>query len=214
MAVALATPIWGFSLAPPAALFTAPPVRLGELSFAATRSSVASLDAGHDGHDATMMDWTRALELTSTVAMAITTAFGFVQFADEYGFHDAYTQTPCATGQALLDDCGQSTSIPHLASALTTAALGASALVVSTQVDFDQAWRIDGDWAEYDLVRWLGVGMLVVQAVYGALLANAVRFGWADAQHDFPTLQGLAAGHLLWGMATLVVQTYETALVF
>jgi hypothetical protein len=172
------------------------------------------MDLERDPHAETMMDLARGFQLSATLAMAVTGALGIVQFADEYGLHADYSQTACATGEAVLDYCGGSTPTAHLVSALGTAGLGLTSFILSTQVDYDYASRRDGDWRTYETTRWLGVGMFVVQPLGGFILANSVRFGWADEQGDFDTLQALAGAHAVWGIATLGVETYNTALLF
>jgi hypothetical protein len=216
LALALATPVWGFSLQPPMAVSS-----IAHAPIAQVRSVVRpelppaiEMDAERIAHNDTMMDYTRGFHLAANIGMALTGALGITQFADEYGFHDEYSQTACATGDAVLDYCGRSTPVPHLIAALGTAGLGMTSLIMSTQVDFDLAARRDGDWRTYETTRWIALGMTVVQALGGFFIANAVRFGWADEQGDFDTLQALAGAHAVWGVATLGVETYNTALLF
>ena len=44
--------------------------------------------------------------------------------------------------------------------------------------------------------------------------ANAVRFGWANPQHDFTTLEGFALGHMCLGAAILGLETFNSILLF
>lgn len=204
------TPIWGFALHPAA---SSPAIDGATLSATSQVRRIAGRDVA-PAYDATMMEWTRAMSLASVVAFAGAGVFGAIQFADEYGFHGTPGETACATGDNVLDDCGAATPWPHLVAVGTTAGLGLATLVLSTQVDFDEAARIDGDWRIYEVTRWIGLGMFVVQAAGGFLLANAVRWGWADEQRDFETLQALAGAHLGWGAATLGLEVYNTAILF
>jgi hypothetical protein len=219
LVLALATPMWGFSLAPPtlASVDAAPLASIDAATLAQLREVrplTTESDLAHVAHNNTMMDLTRGFQLAATAAMAVTGVLGFIQFGDEYGFHSRYEDTACATGNSVFDYCGRSTPWVHLTSALTTAGLGLTSFIMSTQVDFDLAGRIDGDWRTYEVTRWVGLGMFVVQALAGFLIANSVRFGWANEQGDFQTLQALAAGHMVWGAATLALETYNTILLF
>ncbi|MDQ3032017.1 MAG: hypothetical protein M3Y87_06345 [Myxococcota bacterium] len=218
VALALSTPIWGFSLQPPTAAPSIVPQHAAQVSIAIddelSRDAELEASAAAAATDTTMMDWTRNMSLASVAAMAVAAGLGLTQFADEYGFHGAQSRTACANGDAVFSDCGDETPWPHVLAVGATAGLGLTTFVLSTQVDYEAAARRDGDWRIYEVTRWVGLGMFVVQAAGGFLLANAVRFGWADEQRDFGTLQALAAGHMAWGVATLGLETYNTAIMF
>jgi hypothetical protein len=216
LALALSTPIWGFSLQPPMAVSSVSPAPIAQVRTIAEPlpSSAAAMDVERIAANESMMDLARGFQLTATVAMAVTGVFGLIQFGDEYGFHGDYSETACASGDPVFDYCGRSTPVPHLVSALGTAGLGLTSFILSTQVDYDLAARHDGDWRTYETTRWIGLGMFLVQAAGGFLLANSVRFGWADEQGDFDTLQALAGAHAVWGIATLGLETFNTALLF
>jgi hypothetical protein len=211
LAVVLATPIWGLALQPPTldAIDVAP---LAQIRDVVTPTSEAPRLTPPFDH--TLVDLTRAFQVGSTVAMAMTAMLGAIQFGDEYGFHARQQDTRCAHGDAVLASCGTSPPAAHLGFALGTAALGLTAFVLTTQVDFEAMAREDGDWRVYEVTRWVGLGMFVVQALGGFLIANAVQFGWANPQSDFTTLQGLAAAHMVWGIATLGLETANTILAF
>lgn len=221
VALALATPVWGFALAapPPASPAIFPPAQVAQVE------TTVDLPVEYDyetvesatfaeRHASTMMDWTRGVNLATTLALAVTGVLGAIQFHDEYGFHDAYDQTACARGDAVLDACGEQTPWAHALAAGTSASLLISSFGLSTAVDFDIAARRDGDWRVYETTRWIALGMGALQAVAGFFLANSVRFGWLDEQQDFQTMQALAAGHMALGAATLAVSTANTILVF
>ena len=205
------TPIWGLALRPSA---SSPAI---DVVTAPAATSQLRPITGRDvapAYDTSLMEWTRAMSLASVVAFAGAGVFGAIQFADEYGFHGTRDETACATGDNVLDDCGAATPWPHLLAVGATAGLGLTTLVLSTQVDYDEAARLDADWRTYEVTRWIGLGMFVVQAAGGFLLANAIRWGWADEQRDFETLQALAGAHLGWGAATLGLEIYNTAILF
>jgi hypothetical protein len=216
LALALATPVWGFTLQPPMALSSIAPRDVAQIRSVSSEPlpRAYDVDAETVAHNDTIMDLTRGFQLAATISMAVTAVFGAIQFGDEYGFHGDYSQTACANGNSVFDYCGRTTPIPHITAVGATAGLGLAALVLTTQVNYDLAGRIDGDWRTYEITRWVGLGMMAVQAIGGFLIANSVRFGWADQQGDFDTLQALSIGHMAWGAATLALETYNTALLF
>jgi hypothetical protein len=161
-----------------------------------------------------MMEWTRSMSAVTVVVFAATAVLGAIQFGDEYGFHSDQSHTACATGEAVFNRCGEATPWPHVIGVIATAGLGLTTFILSTQVDYELAERHDGDWRTYEVTRWVGLGMFVVQALGGFLLANAVRFGWADEQKDFETFQAFAIAHLALGAATLGVEIFNTAILF
>ncbi|UJR83269.1 hypothetical protein [Sandaracinus amylolyticus] len=207
------TSVWGLALQPPSmpvALTLAPIAQLEE-------TTELSLDAEAlraEQHDATMREWTRTMSAVTVAVFAVAGTLGALQFHDEYGFHDDYADTACARGDALLDHCGEQTPWAHLIAVGATAGLGLTTFVLSTQVDYDIASRHDEDWRIYEVTRWVGLGMFVVQAIGGFLIANAERFGWADPQDDFDTMQGLAIAHLGLGAATFGLEVFNTLILF
>jgi hypothetical protein len=221
----LATPIWGFALQPPTLL----PPTVGAPSFVVEPASLddaarndlerglsadAATERRAEDHNLHMMAWTRGMSAASIVAFAAAGVLGWVQLADEYGFHDEYSQTACASGGAVLGYCDDATPWPHLIAVGATAGLGLTTFVLSTQVDYERAARRDGDWRIYEITRWVGLGLFVAQGLGGFLLANAIRFGWADPQADFDTMQGFAVAHMALGTATLGLEVYNTAIMF
>jgi hypothetical protein len=215
--LAFATPLFGFQLTPPAmpgGIAATLPADYGDAHGGISTVVLDEDLAQREAHDRTMRDWTRGFSVASTVALAVTGVFGFVQFGDQYGFHAHYADTACAHGTAVFGSCGTDVPYVHMTAADVTAALSLTTLILSTQVDFDLASRADGDWRTYEVTRWVQFGMLLVQALGGFFLANAVRFGWASEAQDFNTLQGFATAHMVWGAATLGMQVANTILLF
>lgn len=220
IALALATPVWGFALqAPVPAAPRLVPVQLAQVE----ASAALGVDYDHGmpqptasdlARNSALMDWTRGLSVATTLALAATGVLGFIQFGDEYGFNDEYDQTACATNDAVMGYCGDETPWPHAIAAGTSAALLVTTVAVSTQIDFDLAARQDSDWRVYETTRWIALGLAVLQATGGFLLANAERWGWLDQQQDFDTMQVLAGGHLALGVATLGVNAANSILLF
>lgn len=216
LVLVLATPVFGLQLTPPAMPSGMLDVvaDYGDAQPSALAADLEREELQREAHDRDMRDWTRGFSLASLAALAVTGVLGFVQFGDEYGFHQGYGDTACAHGTAVFGSCGSETPYVHAIAAGTTALLSTTTLVLSTQVDFDRAARADGDWRTYEVTRWVQFGMLLVQALGGFLIANAVRFGWANEANDFGTLQGFATAHMVWGAATLGMQAYNTILLF
>jgi hypothetical protein len=219
VALALATPIWGFALQPPA--LPAPsllPAHVAQLESTARADMqmqpAAPGEAFREAHVSTMMDWTRATNLAASVAFGVTAVLGLIQFSDEYGFNSSRAETACETGNAVLSRCGRETPWEHALAAGTSASLLVTSFGLSTAVDFDLASQRDGDWRTYEVTRFVVLGMVLAQALGGFLLANSERFGWLDRQGDFEVMQGLALGHLALGAATLGLQVANTILVF
>ena len=207
----LATPLFGLSLRAP----DVSPVLAPETFAAESASRTLDEEAVRaDADTRTIMEWTRALHLGATVTLGGAVVVGGIQFGDEYGFHGGRAETACANNSAVLNDCGGETPWPHALLGGTAAVLGISALLASTQVDFDRASRIDSDWRIYEVTRWATLGLFLLQGAIGFIGANAVDFGWAHPDRHFTTLQSLATAHLVLGGALTVLEAVNTALLF
>ena len=219
VALALATPMWGLALTPPVlaapSIGPAPIAQLGGMEDLEAEVERQVQEAQHaEAFAATVMDWTHGLQVATTVALAVTGTLGVIQFSDEYGFHERWTQTACATGNAVLDDCGDETPWEHALAAGTSALLLTSTIIASLMVDYDTAVLRDGDWRTYEVTRWIALGLTLLQATGGFLLANAVDFGWADEQEDFATLQAFAGAHMALGITALGANLVDSILLF
>ena len=221
-ALALSTPIWGFSLTPP--VLGAPEVLPDVASQVRTvvveddydyRIDTAA-EASDEARNLALMDWTRALNVTTTLVMAVTGAFGFIQFYDEYHFEDEYADTPCGQGQgnSVFDYCGESTPVPHLIGAGLSAGALITTFSVSTQIDFDRAARRDGVWRTYETTRWIALALGILQAGAGAFLANADRLDILDYEDDFDVMQGFAVAHMALGAANVGMNLANSILLF
>jgi hypothetical protein len=218
-ALALSTPIWGFSLQPP--VMAAPDVAAAQVAQVEVVEAEVPpdlrVDRWQESHNASMMNWTRAFQISTTIAMAATGALGFIQFHDEYGFHDDYVDTQCglgAQGDPILDYCGEETPWPHLIGAGARGAAVLGSLFVATAGDFDRASRRDADWRVFEVTRWVALGLGVLQGAAGALLANAQRAGWLTYEDDFDLMQGLAITHMALGAANVGMNLANTILIF
>lgn len=223
-ALALSTPIWGFALQPP--VLAAPEilpdvatqVRSVEVEdpYAYDYARYSAADASAEARNLSLMDWTRALNVTTTLVMAVTGVLGAIQFYDEYGFHDEYVDTPCGRGQGapVLDYCREATPWPHLIGAAASAGALISTFSVSTQIDFDRAARRDGDWRTYETTRWIALALGILQAGAGAFLANAERLDIFDYQDDFDVMQAFAVAHMALGAANVGMNLANSILLF
>ncbi len=225
IALAIATPVWGFALEAPT---WAGPILLPQHLAQVDTSRELNVPEDYSGLEGvpetvlsdaerntlTMMDWTRGLTVATSVAMAATAVLGAIQFRDEYGFHDEWIQTACAHGDTIFGWCGSETPWAHAIGAVTSAGLLISSVVVSTQIDFEIASRRDGDYRTYQITRWVALGMGALQALAGFFIANSVRWDWLDERQDFDTLQALAIGHMALGLATFGMNTANAILVF
>lgn len=225
VALALSTPVWGFSLQPPVA--AAPhilpeqtaQVRTTVVETETTIETVPS-DLWLDGHTASMMNWTRAFQVATTITMAGAAVMGIIQFHDEYNFQSDYSTTPCGSGgqfgrDAVFPDyCGESTPWPHLIVAGSAASALITTVGISTAVDFDRASRRDGDWRTYETTRWIALALGVLQAGAGAFLANAQRADILTYQDDFDVMQGFAIAHMALGVANFGMNLYNSILLF
>lgn len=216
--LALGTPVWGFALQPPAP--AAPDLSVdavAQVQAVAVEMDPGAADLAAESRNAHWMNWNRALSVSTTVMMAVTGVFGFVQFHDEYGFHDDYAETNCGRGvqgDPVFDYCGESTPIPHLLGAGASAVGLLSTVAISTQVDFDLAARRDGDWRTYETTRWIALGLGLAQALGGAFVANAQRLGVLSYEDDFDAMQALAIGHMALGAANVGMNLANSILLF
>jgi hypothetical protein len=220
--LALATPLWGFALQPPA-FFASPemlPDTAAQVRSVTTVDTEVALDPRElaaEAHNDTMMNWTRGFQVATTAIMAATGVLGFIQFHDEYGFHDEYYETQCGRGQygdPVLDYCGEATPWPHLVLAGASAGGLLGTVILSTTVDYDRAARRDGDWRTYEVTRWVALVMGVLQAGAGAFLANSVRAGIFDPVEDFDLMQGFAVAHMALGAANVGLNLANSILLF
>jgi hypothetical protein len=220
LALALSTPVWGFSLTPP--VLATPDLSPETAGDVVTVTNTELLDRSADdvaaeARNQHLMNWTRALSVSTTFAMAVTGVFGFVQFHDEYGFHDEYAETNCGRGvqgDPVFSYCGEATPVPHLLGAGASAVALFSTVGVSTQIDFDRAARRDGDWRTYETTRWIALGLGLAQALGGAFLANSERLGVFDYESDFDVMQGFAVAHMALGAANVGMNLANSILLF
>lgn len=222
VALALSTPIWGFALQPPVAVPSVVPEQVAQVRTVVVDEEIPAgyeydVDVRADAHNDAMMNWTRGLQVSTTVAMLITGALGIVQFYDEYGFHDEYSETACARGRgnAVFDYCGDSTPTPHLIGAAGSATALLGTIIFSTQVDYDLAARRDGDWRTYEVTRWIALALGLAQGLAGALLANWEKLeDPTEYANSFDLRQGFAVAHMALGVANVGMNVANSILIF
>ena len=127
----------------------------------------------------------RAFGIATWGSMAITAVLGWIQFADEYGFHSTASDTACANGTAVFQDFCTGFPFPHAIAAFTTTALYLTTAGLSFAMP--SPMEPSADVELHKTLRWFHLGALLVTAAFGAVTANI------DA--DFETRQALAGVH-------------------
>lgn len=236
-ALALATPIFGFSLTidlPALDLtglagvpFEIAATTPADDSDVAPASAARADDAnGSEGEPSTVELMNkrarygrmhRILGISTWAAMTATVTLGTLQYANLYGFFDSAANTRCLRGNAFFgQDACVGTPTPHLVTALTTAGLYYATFGLSYAMP-DPIGLDRGDSAAarrlrtHKRLRWAHFTGMALQMVMGVFVANAHWFG-LDRANDYRAMQGLATVHLLTGYATYATLTWAGAL--
>lgn len=159
----------------------------------------------------------RALGIATWSAMAATTAFGFIQYYNLYGWFAGRDDNPCVQGTAIL---GQSQCVGtpwlHRGSAILTTALYSVTYGLSFRMP-DPMNLADGDsdyatnLRTHKWLHWVHLGGMVTQVLLGLFVANSARFGINRAD-DYGTLQALATAHLGVGLLTFGALTWAAVI--
>lgn len=238
--LALATPIFGFILVPPAPM--APPAAVPanlDLSSPALlmlpmdedgESSEAS-DSG-DGEQLDMKEYSAQLKeraelrgihkplgIATWAAMGVALILGGIQYHNLYGFFDGRDDNPCVTGDAIFGQ-GQCSGTPwlHLTSGLVTAGLYTATFTLAALMpDPDNADQGDSAYNKnvrlHKLLRWVHFGGMVAQMLFGFVIANGQSFG-LDRSNDYGTLQALSTLHLGVGLVTFGAMSWAMAILW
>lgn len=233
VALALATPIFGFSLTPPV---VDPVIDLAlPGSVAMLDDADLELDADGPGGDAEggddaeaeggdeddyesqlarrndLIKWHKPLGLATWGAMTVTTVLGFIQYYNLYGFFADQGSNPCVEGDAIFGQ-GQCTGtpLPHaIGAALTTGLYSATFTISLMMPDPDDLASTKGEFGDnlrlHKLLRWVHFGGMVAQAILGVIIANDIGL---DRANDYDTLQTLATVHMATGLVTLGALTW------
>lgn len=213
-ALALATPVFGLALVPPA--YAAPDLA-PEVSLQLAQASETTQRAAEEAIDPalreqlatrrTMADWMTGLGIAAFGGMVITNVLGAIHFHDQYGFSSAWEGTPCARGSAVMQEYCEGTVVPHAIAASTAATLYiGSSLLGWFMPDPLHARDQPGPYGDrirlHRTLRWVTSALVIGQALLGMFISNADWFG-LDQRQDFQVLQGFAIAHLTLGMASL-----------
>ena len=159
----------------------------------------------------------RALGIATWSAMAATTALGFIQYYNLYGWFAGQDENPCVRGTAIF---GQSQCVGtpwlHRGSAILTTALYSVTYGLSFRMpDPMNLADGDGDYARrlrtHKWLHWVHLGGMVTQVLLGLFVANSARMGINRAD-DYGTLQALATAHLGVGLLTFGALTWAAVI--
>lgn len=145
----------------------------------------------------------RAFGIATWASMAITAVLGWIQFADEYGFHGNPNETACANGTAVLQEFCTGVPWPHAIAGFTTAALYFTTAGLSLAMP--APLEASADLEIHKTLRWIHLATMLATAVFGVVTANI------DA--DFGTRQALALVHQGLGVTTFGLLTAAAAVI-
>lgn len=235
LAFTLATPIFGFALAPPsipALPQSVAPVAQIEASVSAStddKPSAAKAEAPEEAGPklsqdeyvtqlrkrAKMAKIHRTLGIATWAMTGVAVVAGTVQYRNLYGtpFSTELEDTPCVQGKAFPNQ-DQCSGTPWF-HAIT--GFGAGALYFSTlslaifMPDPDDASKGDSQFSKtlrmHKLLRWIHLGGMLSQMVIGTVIANPGLTG-LDRANDYDTLKMLSGVHLATGYITLGALSY------
>ena len=129
--------------------------------------------------------------------------FGWIQFADEYGFHGNQSETACANGNAVMQDFCVGTPWPHAIAGFTTAALYFTTAGLSLAMP--APLEASEDVEIHKTLRWFHLATMLATAVFGVVTANI--------ETDFQTRQALSLVHQGLGVTTFGLLTAAAAVV-
>lgn len=145
----------------------------------------------------------RALGIATWASMAVTAVLGWIQFADEYGFHGDPSDTACANQTAVFNDFCTGVPWVHAISGFTTAALYFTTAGISLAMP--APLEASADLELHKNLRWAHLATMLATVAFGLVTANI------DA--DFQTRQALALVHQGLGVTTFGLLTTAAAVV-
>jgi hypothetical protein len=145
----------------------------------------------------------RAFGIATWASMAVTAVLGWIQFADEYGFHGQQGETACANGDAVFQDFCTGIPWAHAIAGFTTATLYFTTAGLSLAMESPIERSPDVDL--HATLRWIHLPMMLAVATFGIITANI--------DTDFQTRQALAVTHQGLAVATFGVLTAAAAIV-
>jgi hypothetical protein len=233
-ALALATPIFGFSLTPPNVGPLAFPGGLSSAPvFAQVDEAADEAEEASDEDDATprrrqpsrngsdlgaqlrqrndIATVHRAFGIATWGSMLVTVILGFIQYYNLYGFFGSREDTPCVSGNAVFgqDQCWGTPWAHRIAAIATTALYGTTFILSFTMPDpLDAAEGNSGlapDLRLHKDLRWAHLGGMIVQVLLG--LAVGQNWFGLDRANDFEAQRALATVHQLVGWTTFGLLT-------
>jgi hypothetical protein len=222
-ALLLATPIFGFSLHPPAVTDA---LDLSAKAVAEVQSDGASeAKSGNDSQKEyieqikrrnSIAAIHRPFGIATWAAMTVTLAAGFIDYYNLYGIGASQGENPCVKGTAIGGEGGCSTfRTVKSAAAYTTTALYATTFTLSLMMpDPDNLSEGKGEFASklrlHKTLRWVHFSGMVAQILLGIVMARGV-FG-LDRANNYGTMQALATVHMGLGVVTWGALTWAGAL--
>lgn len=225
----LATPLFGFSLTPPAPSALALPVyaqvdaaadATAEVDVSAERAAASEAGTDFESMGAALRERQalgavhRAFGIATWASMLVTVALGFVQYYNLYGFFGSLEDTPCVQGSAVFgqDQCWGE-PWPHRIAAITTTALYTTTFILPFVMP-DPLGASEGASGEnlriHKALRWVHLGGMVAQMVMGFMVGQN-WFG-LDRANDFGAMQALATVHQVIGLTTFGALTAAGAI--
>ncbi len=217
-ALLLATPIFGFSLAPPsvAALpHSAVPV-VAQLETEAQLSGAPASELSQDEYVSQLKQRANLAKIHRTLGIAtwamttVAVVAGTIQYRNLYGapLITSREETPCLTGKAFpSQDTCSGTPWFHAITGFGAGALYFSTLALAIAMpDPDNASVGDSKFAKnvrmHKLLRWVHLTGMLAQMAIGVVVANPGLTG-LDRANDYDTLKMLSGVHLVSGYVTL-----------
>lgn len=145
----------------------------------------------------------RAFGIATWASMAVTAVFGWIQFADEYGFHGAENETACGNGTAVFQDFCTGVPWAHAIAGFTTAALYFTTAGLSFAMP--APLEASADVELHKTLRWIHLATMIATATFGIVTANV--------EADFGTRQALALVHQGLGLTTFGLLTAAAAVI-
>lgn len=150
-----------------------------------------------------MRRWHIAFGNLAWAAANASTILGIIQYRDRYGAFDDGADTPCARGDAIVESACDGTPVPHAIAVTSllsffTAALSIGMAMPDPLRASEGPSRYARRLRRHKTIRWVLLGMMVVQTALGAISANL---------DSYSARRSMATVHLGLGVATWATMT-------
>ncbi|MEM9069313.1 MAG: hypothetical protein AAGE52_12440 [Myxococcota bacterium] len=181
-----------------ALLIAAPLVLTAPGDLSPSASLDAELSAELNAERQRLRPWHIAFGNIAWASTTITTILGVLQFRDRFGRFDSESNTPCARGNAIIPSACEDVPLPHAISAtialsMYTAVFSIGAVMPDPAGLAESPGTYGRRLRRHKALRWVLLGMMVMQTALGAISANL---------NDFETRRAIAGVHLGLGLAT------------